>query len=451
MWIILIERALRRAVAAMAAVLAVWSLAAPAWAVPSMGRQTGYECSRCHTVFPELTPYGREFKLGAFSSSSAKFDEKPLLERVPVSAVVQASRTSTRSVTAGGTDPEEFPQDRENIVQAAGLYWGGKIADNIGALVQYNYDGIEKKWGMEMFDARYGNTVAVAGKDLAWGVTLNNNPTVSDIYASTPQWAFPNAESASPVAAPTRTAVDMTLASQVGGVGIYGLWNDLVYLEVAGYRSAKTKLLRPLALSLPIETVVEGTSPYWRLALQQRWEAHSAQIGAYGLVTKLRADPADPAAGTNRFRDIAFDGSYQYIAGDHTASTHFTWIKEKRTWGSSFAQGLTSNPDGTLKTFRADAIYHFKRKWGGGLQYFRTSGSSDDLLYNTGDALFGSSNASPNSKGYMVQLNYLPWDNLKVSLRYTAYSQFNGAKSDYTPGRSASDNNSVQLMAWLMF
>ena len=37
--------------------------AAPALAVPSFARQTGMACAACHTLFPELTPFGREFKL----------------------------------------------------------------------------------------------------------------------------------------------------------------------------------------------------------------------------------------------------------------------------------------------------------------------------------------------------------------------------------------------------
>jgi len=39
------------------------ALAAPVLAVPSFARQTGMACAACHTVFPELTPFGREFKL----------------------------------------------------------------------------------------------------------------------------------------------------------------------------------------------------------------------------------------------------------------------------------------------------------------------------------------------------------------------------------------------------
>ena len=41
-------------------------LASPSWAVPSFARQTGLACAACHTVFPELTPFGREFKLNGY-------------------------------------------------------------------------------------------------------------------------------------------------------------------------------------------------------------------------------------------------------------------------------------------------------------------------------------------------------------------------------------------------
>ena len=85
------------------------------------------------------------------------------------------------------------------------------------------------------------------------------------------------------------------------------------------------------------------------------------------------------------------------------------------------------------------------------MQYFRTSGSSDALRYDTGDAVMGSANGSPNSKGYVAEVNYLPIQNVKLALRYTGYQQFNGASTDYTPGRNASDNNSLFLLGWIMF
>ena len=263
-----------------------------AHAVPSMARQTGYQCAKCHTVFPELTPFGRQYKLGGFALSSDKWDAQPLLDRVPLSAGLIASRTATRSTTAGGTDSDEFPKDRDIALQTAAGYVGGKIANNAGALIQYNYNGIERAWEMEMFDARYANSFTLAKEELAWGVTLNNNPTVSDIYNSTPAWGFPHTGTAAEQM-PAATLVDMTLASKVGGVGVYGMWNNLVYVELATYRTARNGAFRFMSWGQPwgseeLEgSVLKGNAPYWRVALQQEWSGHSFAIGSYGLSAKL--------------------------------------------------------------------------------------------------------------------------------------------------------------------
>jgi hypothetical protein len=428
-----------------------------AQAVPSMARQTGYECSKCHTVFPELTRYGRQFKLGGFADSSAKWDQKPLVERLPVTGALMAARTSTSNTTAGDTMPSDFPQDKKVIAQTVAIYLGGKIADNAGALIQYNYDGIEKKWGMEMFDARYANGTTLAGKELVFGVTLNNSPTVSDIYTSTPAWGFPHTGTAANQM-PAAAIVDMTLASKVSGIGAYGMWDDLVYAEVANYRTAKTGPFRFVGLGQKWNSdelagsVVEGNAPYWRLALQKESAPHGFVLGTYGMSTKLWQDVNDKSLGTNRFRDVAYDANYHYTKGDHAGSVHTTWIREKQYWNDAVVNGgMASNTSNTLKTFRADFHYYFRRQWGGGLQYFKTTGSTDDLRYNTGDALMGSANGSPNTKGWITELNYLPVQYVKLALRFTRYQQFNGASTDYTPGRNASDNNYIFLMGWLLF
>ena len=41
--------------------------ALPAQAVPLYARQTGQQCAACHNGFPELTPYGRLFKLNGYT------------------------------------------------------------------------------------------------------------------------------------------------------------------------------------------------------------------------------------------------------------------------------------------------------------------------------------------------------------------------------------------------
>jgi len=42
-------------------------MAGNARAIPSFARQTGLGCPACHTVYPELTPMGRRFKLGGYT------------------------------------------------------------------------------------------------------------------------------------------------------------------------------------------------------------------------------------------------------------------------------------------------------------------------------------------------------------------------------------------------
>lgn len=427
-------------------------LAAPdAQAVPSMARQTGYECAKCHTVFPELTPFGRQFKLGAFTNSSDKWDAKPVLERLPFSGALKVSQAKTSNTETPGAMPTDFPQENKLFAETVAAYYGGKITNNSGALVQYNYDGVEKKWAMEMFDVRFANSVTVAGRDLAYGVTLNNSPTVSDIYNSTPSWGFPNGNGLAKM--PAATLVDMTLASKVGGVGVYGIWNDLIYAEVAGYRTAKTGAFRFMGWGVDQDQVLDSNAPYWRLALQQEIGPNSFEVGTYGLVGDVRVNP-EVGGATDHFRDIGFDASYQYIKGPHIVSAHGNWIREKQTWDQNAGRDDRPTPDakGTLNTFRADVRYSFKRTWSGALGYFETSGSSNNR-YNTGDAVMGSANASPDAKGWITEVNYLTSSHphLKLSLRYTAFQKFNGASTNYVPGRNASDNNNLYLTAWLPF
>lgn len=422
-----------------------------AQAVPSMARQTGMQCSGCHTVFPELNTFGRQFKLRAFSISVPKEKSDSIFGDVPISALLQVSRNATKNVDTPGATPDQFPRDRDTIVQAAGLYYGGKITEKSGALVQYFYDGIEKKWAMEMFDARWADTATLGGKDTIFGFTLSNNPSVTDIYNSTPVWSFPHTETAA-LMSNAQAATDMRLAGRVGGPGVYALWNDLLYAELVLYRNTKTGPFRPLGWGVEKDDLVRGTAPYWRVAVQRDFGSHFFHVGAFGLSAKIFTDAEDQSVGTDRFRDFAIDGQYHYTAGDHLLSAHAVTIREKQRLDAAFAAGLASNSANTLRTTRADVHYWYKRTIGGGIQVFRITGNEDQLRYNTGDPVMGSINGSPNTRGWMLDLNYLPVQNVKLAVRYTSYRQFNGAGSDYDGfGRNAKDNNSVFLLGWFLF
>ena len=75
------------------------------------------------------------------------------------------------------------------------------------------------------------------------------------------------------------------------------------------------------------------------------------------------------------------------------------------------------------------------------------------MLYAPG-AVTGNATGKPNSNGVIAELQFMPWINTRFSLQYVAYQKFNGGTSNYdvaVAGRSASDNNTVYLLAWLMF
>ena len=63
-----------RRTALLTSVAVALALAVPrtAKAIPSYSRQTGLSCATCHTVFPHLTPFGRDFKLHGYVSNNTQ-------------------------------------------------------------------------------------------------------------------------------------------------------------------------------------------------------------------------------------------------------------------------------------------------------------------------------------------------------------------------------------------
>ena len=71
----------------------------PARALPSYARQTGQQCAACHNGFPELTPYGRQFKLNGYTWSGGTSDLPP------IAAMAIPTFTNVRKGIDGGLVP----------------------------------------------------------------------------------------------------------------------------------------------------------------------------------------------------------------------------------------------------------------------------------------------------------------------------------------------------------
>jgi hypothetical protein len=80
-----------------------------------------------------------------------------------------------------------------------------------------------------------------------------------------------------------------------------------------------------------------------------------------------------------------------------------------------------------------------------------TSGTPDMMLFTPGP-VNGSRSGKPDSDGFILQLNYIPWHNMQFSLQYVINNKFNGSKINYDDNnRNASANNTLYLLTWINF
>lgn len=424
-------------------------------AIPLFTRQVGVPCQSCHAggAFPELTPFGRDFKLRGYTLGSRK--------GLPLSAVFIASVTRTRSTA--GSDPAEFPHNGHAELELAALYVGGKITEHTGALVQWNYDGIEHHSSLEMADIRYAREFKLKGNSFVVGASLNNSPTVQDVWNSVPMWSFPNRTSPVGVMSPATPAVDMTLASQVAGLGIYTWVNGRYYLEVSAYRTADGAF-SALRTGQPSSTpggvaALQGYNPYWRFAYERRWGKQSLEFGTFGLIVKRYPDNTLAYGTADRFRDLGIDAQYQYIAGDHVFSAQASYIHERQNYRASYPAPIgvgptPANPSDTLNVARLKGSYWWRSRYGATLGVFSTRGSADAGLYPAamGSVPMDSRTNRPNARGAILELGYMPIQNLRLSMQYTHYLEFNGSSANYNGlGRRAAANDTLYLYAWVLY
>jgi len=422
--------------------------------IPSYSRQTRLACSACHYQFPALTPFGRLFKLNGYVltgltgiTSGADTSVRQTLKLAPIppaSAMIVASLTNTRKAQPGTQNNDAA------IPQQLSVFLAGEITPRLGAFTQVTYSSADASVSIDNIDIRFADHARLASKDLLLGLTLHNNPTVQDVWNTVPAWGFPFMASElapSPIASPL---IDGTLGQEVLGLGAYGLWNSLIYGEFTAYRSAPQGAASPLD-STAINAA-RGVIPYWRVALQHEFRTIYAMVGTYGFDAKVR--PSGVAGPTNHFTDVAVDAQLERrVRTAGAVILRSTYIHERQRLdglvaASPPAAERTSN---RLGTFRINASVNPTTGYGLTAGYFSTTGRTDALLYPAAPVT-GSRTGRPDTRGFIGELDFNPWQNTRLALQYVAYDKFNGASASYdAAGRSASANNTLYLYTWIAF
>jgi hypothetical protein len=428
------------------------TLTPQATAVPSYARQTGLSCNGCHYTPPELNPAGRLFKLygyidkmkegGITAESKKKEAGLDLLRNLPLSAWLEASFTNTKTPQPGTQNGNvEFPQD-------ISLFLAGAWSTHIGSFLQVTYDTQGDHFSMDNTDIRYARIKKLAGKEWVVGLTLNNNPTVEDLWNSTPAWGFPFIASD---VAPTPTAgpiIQGALGQDVGGLGGYSMWNQHLYFAGTLYRSSHIGTPEPTT-GEGLDFNIRGVAPYWRVAWQQSGMKNNLEVGTYGM--HVSSTPGAITGLEDTYTDAGIDFQYDRTIGKDVFSWRGTYVRENSDLVASLADGAAALAEHHLNAFNTNAEYHFGNRYSAAVGWFTTTGTRDPLLFPQ-EGVTGSATGSPQSNGYSLNFSVWPVQNLDLGLQYTGYTRFNGLATNYdATGRNANGNNTVYLLARFVF
>lgn len=440
----------------------------PARALPSYARQTGQPCAACHTAFPELTPFGRRFKIGGYTMQGGDW------QGPPIAAMYMPSFTHTNS-------PQDSPpapglRTNDNIVsQQVSGFIAGRLFGNLGSFIQVTGDPVGGTAFLDASDVRYADTLKLFGKDMIWGIDVNNTPTVEDPWNTTPSFGWPQISSTiAPAFGPPLTHIENGYGQIVGGAGAYLFWNDMLYADVTAYKGLPIPVLQAFNDGNSTTDAVSNVAPYWRLALEPHWGPHYLMVGTFGMYGQI-VPGRQYGYGTDNFLDVGIDSQYQYDGDQYSLTVKLTDIMEWQKLNATFGLGGSSNINNTLNSFKANASFVWDHTYSLGLGYFNINGSHDCNMYGSAAApclpnglgAFPNSNAaSPTGDGLILDLAYLPFShgapfpystwNARLGIQFTQYLRLYGGTNNFDGSylggtHNAAGNNSVFVYAWLAF
>ena len=447
----------------------------PASALPAYARQTGEPCATCHTAFPELTPFGRRFKIGGYTLQGGSW------KGPPVAAFYMTGLTHTNAPQDASPAPGLHTNDNLVSQQISGFI-AGRLYDNLGSFIQVTGNPTPpasdtRNVFLDASDVRYADTFKLFGQNAIWGLDGNNTPTVEDPWNTTPSFGWPQISSTiAPAFAPPLTHLESGYGQIVGGAGAYVFWNDMLYADFTAYKGLPVPVLQAFNDGNSTTDALSNWAPYWRVALEPHWGQHYLMMGSFGMYGQITPG-RQYGFGTDNYLDVGLDSQYQYDGDPYSLTVKLTDIIEWQKLNATYALGGASNISNTLNSFKANASFVWDHTYSVGLGYFNVAGSHDCNRYGSalapclpsGAGAFPNSFvASPNGDGLILDLAYLPFShgapgpydyktwNARLGVQLTQYFHLYGGANNFDGsflGRThnASGNNSIFAYAWVAF
>jgi hypothetical protein len=465
-------------------------LSQPSFALPLFNRQTGQNCVACHAggQFPELTPYGRLFKLTGYTLGQRTLP-------ISVMGVISNSRVAD---TGKSDDPgADFQKNGKTVFATASVFLGGKISDNLGAFAQITHDPYAAQYpdgsfhghsAADNIDLRYADRFISPGRDLIVGLSVNNNPSLADPWNTAAAWM-----QYVPVPSPTSSRfIDGTTpypsyasGGHLGGLSAYTFWNKAIYAELGAYGTSRGPFaFMHAGLADDSVTKLKGLNPYWRLAWNHEWGPHSLMVGTSGMTARIFDNPLDTSdtSTLHRTRDLILDSQYQYLLDPHAVTAQLVYQRSRHVYPAALANApsafvdavgntlANTNPRDTTNLFRTKLTYVYQARYGGSLSFFNLTGSTNTASQSSGfspDSLSitsdpaaaapslrvgGNLAGNPATRGMTFEAFWTPIQYVRIGAQYTAYSRYNGTSQNYDGfGRNARDNNSLLMYLWAAY
>jgi hypothetical protein len=419
---------------------------ATAQALPAFANQTGQNCIACHAggQYPELTPYGRMFKLTGYT-----IGEKAL--RASVMAVAGASRMANpdsvnSALASNASSGLNTPYKNGSLrFETASFFLAGKITDNIGAFSQVTYDNHNPTdaggqyvghSAVDGVDVRYADQFVSEKSNIIYGVSLNNRPSIVDPWNTA--WAWMQYVPTSANLGSNQYTDggsngppypgNGTVAAGLAGVNGYVFLNKSVYAELGLYRTAQRSFRFLNSGSPQTESTLKGTNPYWRLAYSKDWGAHSWMAGTSGMISRqydfTNTTPCITDATCYQTAKVrGLDTQYQYLLDPHAFTLQGVYQRQRFDTGVQ-ASGIASS-DQSIMRFKGSYVY--QARYGGSYAYFNVPGGPELA-----------------TRGSTYEVFYMPHQNVRLGLQYTAYTKLVNID---TP----SDANTIRFYVWAAY
>jgi len=410
--------------------------------VPSFSRQIQKPCTACHTVWPTLNQYGRQFKVKAYTDISPewKMEKKDGLNLpyiLPLSVRVTSFLYTQEDNNQGGVH-----QDSTRIPDQIDLFLASRVFDYMGVFTHGAFSpGTNAAWTLPVLKMAFQYPLPLGEGNTIGLVAFKGSTSSADPFNSlggrdrlltwgdeTVPWAL-------------RKGWTFNFFDE-GNVGVvahgYFLGNRL-YAAVGGNRGGRSEdVSGGTLLNAPAGADVAETNPiggYFRLAWDQKLPNGAVTFGAAYQTGRQRIIESTAPLGVpfqaNVQRGYLDASLEQNFAEDHLveAQALFGLGSENNVFGGG--------EERKFQGLHLAANYFYQRKYGIAVAY--------NLINTTGVSATDITGNVDSINAWVVGVNYLPWANTKLAVQYAqTLTKFVGGDPDQT-------DNIVRVVVDLLF